>query len=162
MLSLQVLAKSKLAQSVARLLDGLEGARAVTLTPAVRAVPEIDITVTRLETVGRLGASASEVSVLWSDVIGAAWRQARPIGRYLVFMFAAGVIACYGVTDDNGILIVGARPSALISCRSSQSGSGSSAATSASRGGRCSPSRWGFSSPAWPRRSSASPRTSST
>ena len=108
MLSLQVLAKSKLAQSVARLLDGLEGARAVTLTPAVRAVPEIDITVTRLETVGRLGASASEVSVLWSVVIGAAWRQARPIGRYLVFMFAAGVIACYGVTDDNGILIVGA------------------------------------------------------
>jgi uncharacterized hydrophobic protein (TIGR00271 family) len=41
-------------------------------------------------------------------VLGAAWRQARPIGRYLVFMFVAGVIACYGVIDDNGILIVGA------------------------------------------------------
>ncbi len=133
MLYVQVLAESKLARSVARLLDGLDGARAVTVTPAVRAgssvvsatvpptvldqvlkelrdlgVPEEDVTASRLETVGRMAAAASEATVLWSDVIGAAWRQARPIGRYLAFMFAAGVIACYGVTDDNGILIVGA------------------------------------------------------
>ena len=30
------------------------------------------------------------------------------MGRYLVLMFAAGVIACYGVTESNVILIVGA------------------------------------------------------
>jgi uncharacterized hydrophobic protein (TIGR00271 family) len=132
-LFVQVFARSKIARTVAQLLDALDGARAVTLTSAVRAgfsvasatvpptavdgllkelrdlgVPDNHITVSRLETVGRMAASAGETSVLWSDVIGAAWRQARPIGRYLAFMFVAGVIACYGVTDDNGILIVGA------------------------------------------------------
>ena len=73
-----------------------------------RGVPDEDIMVSRLEAVGQLAGRATEASVVWSDLLGAAWRQARPIGRYLAFMFVAGVIACYGVTDDNGILIVGA------------------------------------------------------
>ena len=45
---------------------------------------------------------------MWADVIGTAWLNARPIARYLAFMFAAGVIGGYGVIDDNSILIVGA------------------------------------------------------
>lgn len=133
MLFIQVIGQSRHAESVADLLDQLEGARAVTLVPAVRpahsvasatipptaldglladlhrlGVAATDITVTRMEAVGQPAGSAREAGVAWSDLLGSAWRQARPIGRYLVFMFAAGVIACYGVTDDNAILIVGA------------------------------------------------------
>lgn len=133
MLFVQVIGHSKRAESIAALLDQLEGARAVTLVPAVRVdhsvasatvppaaldellddldrlgVSATDITVTRAEAVGQAAGGVREAGVVWSDVLGTAWRQARPIGRYLVFMFAAGVIACYGVTEDNAILIVGA------------------------------------------------------
>ena len=133
MLLVQVFAGTTLAKSIAELLDGLEGARAVTLVPGARAgssmasamivptaldgllknlrergVPDEDIMVSRLEAVGQLAGRATEASVVWSDVLGAAWHQARPIGRYLAFMFVAGAIACYGGTDNNGILIVGA------------------------------------------------------
>jgi uncharacterized hydrophobic protein (TIGR00271 family) len=132
-LLVQVVGQSERAKSIAGLLDQLEGARAVTLLPAVRAghsvasatipptaldglleelqrleVPAADITVTRAEPVGESAGGVREASVAWSDVLGSAWREARPIGRYLAFMFAAGVIACYGVTEDNAILIVGA------------------------------------------------------
>jgi uncharacterized hydrophobic protein (TIGR00271 family) len=132
-LLVQVIGHSKRAESIAALLDQLEGARAVTLVPAVRVdhsvasatippaaldellddldrlgVSATDITVTRAEAVGQAAGGVREAGVVWSDVLGTAWRQARPIGRYLVFMFAAGVIACYGVTEDNAILIVGA------------------------------------------------------
>jgi uncharacterized hydrophobic protein (TIGR00271 family) len=41
-------------------------------------------------------------------VLGQARANARPVARYLVFMIAAGVIACFGVVERNGILIVGA------------------------------------------------------
>lgn len=133
MLFVQVIGHSKRAESIAALLDQLEGARAVTVVPAVRVdhsvasatippaaldellddldrlgVSATDITVTRAEAVGQAAGGVREAGVVWSDVLGTAWRQARPIGRYLVFMFAAGVIACYGVTEDNAILIVGA------------------------------------------------------
>src|SRR5262249_60092851 len=47
-------------------------------------------------------------SFVWSAILGMAWLNARPIARYLAFMFVAGVIACYGVIDNNAILIVGA------------------------------------------------------
>jgi uncharacterized hydrophobic protein (TIGR00271 family) len=133
MLYVQITSHSHQAESIAGLLDRLEGARAVTLVPAVRpahavasatippaaldglledlhrlGVSSTDITVTRAEPVGQPPGRAREAGVAWSDVLGSAWRQARPIGRFLAFMFAAGVIACYGVTDDNAILIVGA------------------------------------------------------
>lgn len=133
MLFVQVIGHSKRAESIAALLDQLEGARAVTVVPAVRVdhsvasatippaaldellddldrlgVSATDITVTRAEAVGQAAGGVREAGVVWSDVLGTAWRQARPIARYLVFMFAAGVIACYGVTEDNAILIVGA------------------------------------------------------
>ncbi|HEY6654515.1 MAG TPA: DUF389 domain-containing protein [Solirubrobacterales bacterium] len=133
MLFVQVIGHSKRGESIAALLDQLEGARAVTLVPAVRVdhsvasatippaaldellddldrlgVSATDITVTRAEAVGQAAGGVREAGVVWSDVLGTAWRQARPIARYLVFMFAAGVIACYGVIENNAILIVGA------------------------------------------------------
>jgi uncharacterized hydrophobic protein (TIGR00271 family) len=71
-------------------------------------VPDADITLTRVEVVGSLVTRAAEASFVWADVIGTARLNARPVARYLVFMFAAGVIGSYGVIDNNSILIVGA------------------------------------------------------
>ena len=66
------------------------------------------ITLSRVEVVGQTVAGTPETSLVWADVLSAAWHHARPIGRYLTLMFAAGVIACYGVTESSAILIVGA------------------------------------------------------
>jgi uncharacterized hydrophobic protein (TIGR00271 family) len=71
-------------------------------------VLDADITLTRVEVVGSLATGTAEASLVWADVLGTAWLNARPIARYLAFMFAAGVIGGYGVIDDNSILIVGA------------------------------------------------------
>jgi uncharacterized hydrophobic protein (TIGR00271 family) len=71
-------------------------------------VPEPDITVTRLEAVEWTATRPAETSLVWADVLGQAWLNARPIGRYLALMFVAGVIASYGVIERNAILIVGA------------------------------------------------------
>ena len=71
-------------------------------------MPDAGITLTRVEVVGSLAKGPAEVSLVWADVLGTAWLNARPLARYLAFMFVAGVIACYGVVDDNVILIVGA------------------------------------------------------
>ena len=71
-------------------------------------VPDADITLTRVETVGSLATGTADASLVWADVIGSAWLNARPIARYLAFMFVAGVIGSYGVIDNNVILIVGA------------------------------------------------------
>jgi uncharacterized hydrophobic protein (TIGR00271 family) len=71
-------------------------------------VPDTDITLTRAEVVGSLVTRTADASLVWADVIGTAWLNARPIARYLAFMLAAGVIGCYGVVDNNEILIVGA------------------------------------------------------
>jgi uncharacterized hydrophobic protein (TIGR00271 family) len=72
-----------------------------------RGVAEDDIMLARLDEIGpiRPGRSAS---LIWADVLGQARANARPVARYLVFMFAAGVIAAYGVIEANVILIVGA------------------------------------------------------
>jgi uncharacterized hydrophobic protein (TIGR00271 family) len=71
-------------------------------------VPDSGITLSRVEVVGQAVTGSAETSLVWADVLSAAWHHARPIGRYLAFMFAAGVIACYGVMERNVILIVGA------------------------------------------------------
>jgi uncharacterized hydrophobic protein (TIGR00271 family) len=73
-----------------------------------QGVPDADITLTRVEVVGSLATGKAEASLVWADVVGTAWLNARPIARYLAFMVVAGVIACYGVIDENSILIVGA------------------------------------------------------
>jgi uncharacterized hydrophobic protein (TIGR00271 family) len=71
-----------------------------------QGVPDAEIAVARVDVVGAL--SGADASLVWADVIGTAWLNARPIARYLAFMLAAGVIGCYGVIDNNAILIVGA------------------------------------------------------
>jgi uncharacterized hydrophobic protein (TIGR00271 family) len=71
-------------------------------------VADGDITLTRVEVVGSLVTRTADASFVWADVIGTARLNARPVARYLVFMFAAGVIGSYGVIDNNSILIVGA------------------------------------------------------
>ncbi len=71
-------------------------------------VPDADITLTRAEVVGSPATGTVEASLVWADAIGTALLNARPIPRYLAFMFAAGVIGGYGVIDNNSILIVGA------------------------------------------------------
>ena len=71
-------------------------------------VPASEITLSRIEAVGQMVGGAAETTLVWADVLSAAWHHARPIGRYFALMLIAGVIAAYGVTELNGILIVGA------------------------------------------------------
>jgi uncharacterized hydrophobic protein (TIGR00271 family) len=67
-----------------------------------------DISLARLDDVGPIRAGRAEASLIWADVLGQARMNARPVGRYLTFMTVAGVIAAFGVIEDNQILIVGA------------------------------------------------------
>jgi uncharacterized hydrophobic protein (TIGR00271 family) len=71
-------------------------------------VADSDVTLDRIEVVGALSRGQAERTMVWADVLGTAWLNARPLARYLAFMVVAGVIASYGVVDNNGILIVGA------------------------------------------------------
>ena len=71
-------------------------------------VPEADVTLTRVEVLGRSSGQGAEAGLVWEDVLGMAARNSRPIARYLAFMFVAGLIASYGVVEYNVILIVGA------------------------------------------------------
>jgi uncharacterized hydrophobic protein (TIGR00271 family) len=73
-------------------------------------VSDADFTLTRIEVLGRSTGKGAEAGLVWEDVLGMASRNSRPIAfaRYLAFMLIAGVIACYGVVEYNGILIVGA------------------------------------------------------
>ncbi len=61
-----------------------------------------------LDALRRQGVPAADITLTRVVVLGTAWLNARPLARYLAFMFVAGVIACYGVIDSNVILIVGA------------------------------------------------------
>jgi uncharacterized hydrophobic protein (TIGR00271 family) len=132
-INLEVFGKSGAMAAVAERLDELDDVSRVRLVDATRAghsvvvaavrpravdttleemrrlgVPDADITLTRVEVVGSLATGGTEASFVWADIIGTAWLNARPIARYLAFMFAAGVIGCYGVIDNSAILIVGA------------------------------------------------------
>jgi uncharacterized hydrophobic protein (TIGR00271 family) len=75
-------------------------------------VEESDYLLTRQEVIapapherGRL-AGAEEFA--WVEVMGEARMHSRPLGRYLMLMAVAGVVAALGVITDNPILIVGA------------------------------------------------------
>jgi hypothetical protein len=132
-IALEVVGDSGAMSSVAALLDRLDGVSRARVVPAARAgrsvvsasvrpravdavldalhrqgVTDVDITLARVDVVGSLARAPAEASLVWVDVLGAAWLNARPVARYLAFMFVAGVIACYGVVDENEILIVGA------------------------------------------------------
>jgi uncharacterized hydrophobic protein (TIGR00271 family) len=67
-----------------------------------------DIALARLDEITPVAAEHAATSLIWADVLALASANARPVARYLVFMIAAGVIAAYGVIQDNQILIVGA------------------------------------------------------
>jgi len=130
---LEVYGESEVMATVARRLDGNDDVTRVRLAAATRpgyavvvatinpravdelvqdlgrvGVPDDDITLTRVEVLGRSSGKAAEAGLVWEDVLGMAARNSRPIARYLAFMLAAGVIASYGVVDYNEILIVGA------------------------------------------------------
>ena len=133
MIRLEVYGESEAMATVARRLDGNDDVTRVRLTDATRSghalvlatvdpravdellqdlrrlgVPDANVTLTRVEVLGRSSATGGEAGLVWEDVLGMAARNSRPIARYLAFMLAAGVIASYGVTDYNGLLIVGA------------------------------------------------------
>lgn len=73
-------------------------------------------------------------------MLGQAHRYARPVGRYLVFMMMAGVIAGFGVVYDNAILIVGAMAVSPEISRSPPPASGWSAGAAVSPFARSAPS----------------------
>lgn len=133
MIALEVFGESALLERVASTLDGTDGVSHVVCIDATRpghalvsarvrprsvdalldtlhglGVAENDVTLDRIEVVGALSQGRAERTMVWADVLGTAWLNARPLARYLAFMVVAGVIACYGVVDNNGILIVGA------------------------------------------------------
>jgi len=133
MIALEVFGESALLERVARTLDQTDGVSRVACIAATRpghalvsarvrprsvdalldtlhglGVADSDVTLARTEVVGALSQGRPERTMVWADVMGTAWVNARPLARYLAFMVVAGVIACYGVVDNNGILIVGA------------------------------------------------------
>jgi uncharacterized hydrophobic protein (TIGR00271 family) len=132
-IALEVFGRSPQMARVAELLDDVEGVSRVRIVAAAReghsvvsaavgprsvdrlhealndlGVPPSDLTLMRVDIVGRAPSDQVETSLVWEDVIGLAWLYSRPIARYLAFMVVAGVIASYGVIDRNVILIVGA------------------------------------------------------
>jgi uncharacterized hydrophobic protein (TIGR00271 family) len=73
-------------------------------------VADEDIWLLRLEGLqpGRRRGRGEGSAVVWADLLGQAGEHARPVGRFLMLMAVAGVIAAYGVVYSNGILVVGA------------------------------------------------------
>jgi hypothetical protein len=133
MIDLEVFGRTEAMQRVAARLDERDGVSRVRLVDATReghsvvsaslhprtvdavlddlrrqGVPDEDIALARVELIGSLATGRAEAGIVWADVVGTAWLNARPIARYLAFMLVAGVIAGYGVLDENDILIVGA------------------------------------------------------
>lgn len=123
----------ELAARVGARLDALDGVGAVTLVGLLRqgeaqvgaevsadaaddvlsaladlGVPAGAYTLSRLEIVRPQSRDRPVAGLLGVDLAGQAGRNARPIGRYLVFMAVAGVIAAFGVINANQVLIVGA------------------------------------------------------
>jgi uncharacterized hydrophobic protein (TIGR00271 family) len=71
-------------------------------------VPQDDVAIVRLDDVGPVSPVRRTTTLIWADVMGQAGRNARPVARYLAFMMVAGVIAGFGVIEENSTLIVGA------------------------------------------------------
>jgi hypothetical protein len=71
-------------------------------------IPARDISLLRLDAIGRASAHDEQVALVWTDLLGQARVNARTTVRYLVFMAVAGVIAGFGVIDQDQILVVGA------------------------------------------------------
>jgi len=133
MLQLRVFGESSVMGDVAERLTALPGAHHVSVadggrdesalvTADVRAsvadgalelvrgigIPAEDVSLVRLEVIGPGSAADEPVALVWADLLGQARVNARTAVRYLVFMAVAGVIAAFGVIDQDQILIVGA------------------------------------------------------
>jgi uncharacterized hydrophobic protein (TIGR00271 family) len=133
MLHLRVFGNSATMSDVATHLRALPGARHVSLTgdqpdgkalvtadvraPAadvalekVRSlgIPAEDVSLLRLDAIDPASAADEPISLVWADLLGQARLNARAAVRFLVFMAVAGVIASFGVIDEDQILIVGA------------------------------------------------------
>jgi uncharacterized hydrophobic protein (TIGR00271 family) len=133
MLDLKLFGDSEAMARVATRLDALAGTARVRVVDATRpgkavvradvahdsvddvldelerlTVPASDVSLARVELVGRLAGRKAGTRLAWADVLGVAGTNARVVGQYLVFMAVAGVIGCYGVIDRNPLLLVGA------------------------------------------------------
>ena len=73
-------------------------------------VPAEDVWLLRLEGLqpGRRRPRQRGSAMVWADLLGQAGEHARPVGRFLMLMAVAGIIAAYGVIYSNGILVAGA------------------------------------------------------
>ncbi len=71
-----------------------------------------DYRLTRLDIVAPITPERVQVAgsgqFAWLEVLGEATVHAHALGRYLVMMAIAGIIAALGVTESNSVLIVGA------------------------------------------------------
>jgi uncharacterized hydrophobic protein (TIGR00271 family) len=67
-----------------------------------------DVSLLRLDAIGGASVSDGPVTLVLADLLGQARVNARTAVRYLVYMAVAGVIAAFGVIDQDQILIVGA------------------------------------------------------
>jgi uncharacterized hydrophobic protein (TIGR00271 family) len=67
-----------------------------------------DVTLLRLDAIGPAARPDEPIALVWADLLGQARINARAAVRFLVFMAVAGVIAGFGVIDEDQILIVGA------------------------------------------------------
>jgi uncharacterized hydrophobic protein (TIGR00271 family) len=133
MLHLRVFGDSAAMADVAHRLDALSGARHVSIaagvhdgetlvTADVRAqaadtalemlgglgIPSEDISLLRFDAIDPAAGSEETVALVWADLLGQARLNARTAVRYLVFMAVAGVIASFGVIQQDQILIIGA------------------------------------------------------
>jgi uncharacterized hydrophobic protein (TIGR00271 family) len=133
MLHLRVFGSSSAMGDVAQHLAALPGARHVVIvgsghdgnalvTADVRAqdadraletvrglgVAADDVSLLRFDPIDSSSAAAEPVALVWADLLGQARVNARTAVRYLIFMSVAGVIAGFGVIDEDQILIVGA------------------------------------------------------
>ena len=133
MLHLRVFGDTAAMADVAERLDALPGARHVSIGAGVHegdALVSADLRAaaadTALEVLGELGIAHEDISLLrfdaidptaapeetvalvWADLLGQARLNARTAVRYLVFMAVAGVIASFGVIEQDQILIIGA------------------------------------------------------
>ena len=71
-----------------------------------------DYVLTRMEVIAPVRSDQRALeraaSFAWIEVLGEARANSRPLGRYLVLMAVAGIVAAMGVLEANSILIVGA------------------------------------------------------
>ena len=133
MLHLRVFGDTAAMADVAERLDALPGARHVSVGAGVHdgdalvsadlrdaaadtaleilaelEIAHEDISLLRFDAIDPTAASEETVALVWADLLGQARLNARTAVRYLVFMAVAGVIASFGVIEQDQILIIGA------------------------------------------------------